>query len=101
MLLSINIASISANDVGVSPIPSVSRSVYLCVQKVYYDKTADWTRMLFRMMSWVGQEMGVLDGVGNCRRGRGSFWGEFRVSHCIQWGLCLSLIHISEPTRPY
>jgi len=37
----------------------VSQSVW----KVYCGKTVDWIRMLFGMVSGVGQGMGVLDGV--------------------------------------
>jgi len=40
------------------------------------------------MVSGVGRGMGVLDGGRDRRRGRGSFGGEFRASHCNQWGLC-------------
>jgi len=41
-------------------------------------------------MSGVGRWMGVLDGSGDRRRGRGSFLGgvEFGASHRNQWGLC-------------
>ena len=39
--LSINIVSVSANGVDLSPIPSVGLSVCLCVQKVYCGKMAD------------------------------------------------------------
>jgi len=41
----------------------VSRSVCLSVRKVYCGKTAEWIRMPFGMVSWVGRTMGVLDGV--------------------------------------
>jgi len=44
--------------------------------------------MPFAMVSGVGRGMGVLDGDGDRRRGRGSFVGEFGASHCNQWGLC-------------
>jgi len=47
---------------------SVGRSV----RKVYSTKTADWIRMPFRVVSGVGRGMGVLDGGGDRRRGRGS-----------------------------
>ena len=36
----------------------------------------------------VGRGMGVLDGVGYHRRGRGSFGGEVDASHCNQWSFC-------------
>ena len=65
--------------------------VCVCVRKVYCGKTADWLWMPFGVMSGVGFGMGVLDGGGNCRRGRGSFVGEFGASHCNQWGLCDAL----------
>ena len=46
---------------------------------MYCDKTADWIQMLFGMVSGmvsgVGRGMGVLDGGGYCRRGRGTFGG--------------------------
>ena len=38
-------------------------SVGLSVRKVYCGKTTNWIRMLFGMVSGVGQGMGVLDGV--------------------------------------
>jgi len=65
--LYISITSVSANGVGLLPIPSVS----LSVRKVYCGKMADWVRMPFGMMSGVGQGMGVLDGGGDRQRGRG------------------------------
>jgi len=75
--LPINIASVTANGVDLSPIPSfglcVCRSVGWSVPKVYCGKTAHWTRMPFRMVSGVGWWMGVLDGSANRRRGRDSF----------------------------
>ena len=36
-------------------------------------KTADWIQMPFGMVSGIAQGMGVLDGGGDRRRGRGSF----------------------------
>jgi len=91
--LSINIASISVNGVDLSSVPSVGRSEcvfvgLLCVCKVYCGKTAELIRMPFGMVSGISRLMGVLDASGECRRGRGSFWGEFGASHCNQWGLC-------------
>jgi len=41
--------------------PITCRFVCLSVQKVYCGKMADWIRMLFGMVSGVGQGMGVLD----------------------------------------
>jgi len=38
--------------------------------------------MPFAVMSGVGLGMGVLDFGGDCRRGRGSFGGDFGASHC-------------------
>jgi len=46
----------------------------------------------FGMVSGVGRAMGVLDGSGDSRRGRGSFGGEFEVFHCNQWGLCCTVV---------
>ena len=66
-------------------------SVCVCVRKVYCGKTADWIRMPFGVVSVVGLGMGVLEFVGDCRRGRSSFGGEFGASHCNQWGLCDAL----------
>jgi len=63
-------------------------SVGLSVHKVYCGKTAEWIRMPFRVVSGVGRGMGVLDGGGDRRKGKGSFGGEFGASHCNQWGLC-------------
>ena len=47
-------------------------------------KTDDLIRMPFGVVSGVSRGMGVLDGGGDCQRGRGSLWGEFEVSHCNQ-----------------
>jgi len=45
--------------------------------------------MPFGVMSGVGLGMGVLDGGGNCQRGKEeAVCGEFGVSHCNQWDLC-------------
>ena len=56
-------------------------SVSLSVRKVYCGKTAEWIRMLFGVVNEIGRGMGVLDGGGDCRKGRGSFGGEFGASH--------------------
>jgi len=45
----------------------------VCLQKVYCGKMADWIRVPFGMVSLVSQGIGVLDGAGDRRRGRGSF----------------------------
>ena len=69
---------------------SVCQSVNLslCPESVFW-QMADWIQMPFRVVSGIGRGMGViLVGSGYCRRGRGSFWGEFGASHCNQWGLC-------------
>jgi len=71
-----------------SPIISVGLSVCLSVRKVYCGKTADWIWMPFRVVSRVGRVMGVIDGGGDRRRGRGSFGGKRGTSHCNQLGLC-------------
>jgi len=47
------------------------------VWKVHCDKTADWSWMLFGVVSGVGLGMGVLDGGGDCQRGRGSLGVNF------------------------
>jgi len=47
--------------------------------------------MPFGMVSGVSREMGVLDGSGDCGRGRGSFGGEFGASHCNQWDFATRL----------
>ena len=47
--------------------------------------------MPFGVVSGVGRGMGVLDGDGDRRRGRGNFGGEVEpveASYCNQWGLC-------------
>jgi len=54
------------------------------VRKVYCDKTVDWIRMSFRVVSGVGRGRGVLDRGGDRRRGRGTFGSEFGTSHCNQ-----------------
>jgi len=66
---------------GLSPRPPVGRSVCLSVRKVYYGKMAEWIQMVFGMVSGVGRGLGVLDGGGYCRRGRGSLGGEFGAFH--------------------
>jgi len=38
--------------------------------------------MSFGVVSGVGGGIGVLDGGGYRRMGRGSFWSELRASHC-------------------
>jgi len=63
---------------------SVGRSFGLSVWWVNCGKTADWIWTSFGMMSGVGQGIGVLDGVGDRQRGRGSFGGECEASHCKQ-----------------
>jgi len=67
---------------------SVGLSVCVCVQKVYCGKTADWIRMPFDVVSEVGRGMGVLDGGGDCRRGRAVLGVKFCASHCNQLVLC-------------
>jgi len=69
-----------------SPISSVGLFVGLSIQKVYCGKTADCIWMPFGVVSVIGRGMGVLDGVADRRRGRGSFGSEFGVSHCNEWG---------------
>jgi len=44
---------------------------------VYCGKTAEWIRMPFEVVNGVDRRMGVLNGDGDRRRGRGSFGGEF------------------------
>ena len=48
--------------------------------------------MSFGEVSGVGRRLGVLDGGGDRRRGRGSFVGEFGVSRCNQWELCCVVV---------
>jgi len=55
--------SISTLVTQLSPIPSVSLSVGLSDQKVYYDKMADLIRMPFGVVCGVGRGMGILDWV--------------------------------------
>jgi len=49
---------------GLSPSPSVS----LSLRKVYCDKTANWIRTPFGMVSEIGQGIGVLNGGGDRQR---------------------------------
>ena len=68
MSLSINIASVSANGIYLSPSSSVSLYVCVCVGrlvcqsiwKVYCGKTAYWIRMPFRMVSGMGVLVGMM-----------------------------------------
>ena len=57
--LSINIASVSANSIDLSSIPSVGglSDCVSVVRKVYCGKTADWIRMPFGMVSEVARGM--------------------------------------------
>ena len=71
--LSINITSVSTTDVDLSPIPSVGRSVCVCVRKVYCGKIDDWIRMPFGMVEWGRSRDGCIRSGGNRRRRRGSF----------------------------
>jgi len=48
-------------------------SVCLSDWEVYCGKMADWIWIQFGVVSGVGRGMGVLDGGGDHRRGRGSF----------------------------
>jgi len=52
--------------------------LFVCrsVRKVYCGETADWIRMLFRVMSEVGLDVGILDFGCDRRREMGSFGGE-------------------------
>jgi len=52
----------------------------------------DWIRVLFVVLSGVGQGMVVLDGGGDRLMGRGSFGVEVWASHCNQWGLCCVVV---------
>ena len=54
---------------------SVCRSVCRSVWWVNCGKTADWIWMPFRMVSWVGRGIGVLDG-WRSSKGMGSFDGK-------------------------
>jgi len=69
--LSINTASVSVNDVDLSPIPSVGLSICVRPESVLW-QNGGWIRMPFRMVSGVGQGMCVLDGDGDRRRRGGS-----------------------------
>jgi len=81
ILLTCRLAHLS---VGLCVSLCVCRSVGLSVgPKVYCGKTADWIQMLFEMMSGVDWAMGVLDGGGDRRRGRGSFEDEFGAFYSI------------------
>ena len=93
---------------------SVGRSV--CLSSALW-KTADRIRQPFGTIDRTGPGMRQVLGFANRSMERGTFGGEFGPHHCNQWGLygvrvrqCLnrrrcglglSLIHISEPTRPY
>ena len=50
-------------------------------------KTADRTRMPFRIVGRTGSQMRQVVGFGDQSTGRGTFGGEFRSRHCNQWGL--------------
>jgi len=96
----LSLAIVSANGVDLSPIPSVGRSVCLCVRKVYYcGKTADWIRMPFGMVCGIGQGMGILDWVGNRRRKGAVLEDEFGTSHCNQWGLCCIVVRETRSSQ--
>jgi len=89
VLLSVNIASISAHGIELSSIPSVSRSVYWsAVWKVYCGKMAHWILIPFEIVSGVGWGMGVLDRGPRTPRRRGGL-GVF-IPHWFQWHICLT-----------
>ena len=72
--LSINIASVSAYLTDMSPSPSVGRSVCrsVCLKSVLWQN--GWLHPdAMGIMSGVGRGMGVLDGGGDRRRGKGRF----------------------------
>jgi len=48
---------------------------------------------------WGQSRMGVLDGGGDRRRGRGSFGGKRGASRCNQWGFCGVVILCREGWR--
>jgi len=73
----------SAHVTEHSPGPSVSRSVGQSVHKVYWAKRLIGSRCHLGWVGWGCIRWGCLSS-----KGRGSFCGEFGVSHCNQWGLC-------------
>ena len=92
--LSVNVASVSANDVDLSTLPSVGRSVWLslCVS----GKCTVAKRLIGcvcrTMVSRVGRGMGVLDGAVIVEGNGVVLGGEFGVSHCNQCGLCCIVV---------
>jgi len=85
--------SVSVIGIDLAPIPSVGLCVCLsvCLESVLW-KTADWIQMPFEMVSGVLRGMGVFDGSGDRRRGRGSFGGTCLASNCNQRGLCCVVV---------
>jgi len=75
--IAVYVVSISAYVSDLLPSPSLGLCVGLSVWKVYCGKMAHWIQMPFVMVSGVGRGMGVLNGVGYHRIGRGSFGVEF------------------------
>jgi len=67
-------------------LPHLSAGVTVCVSVWWVNcgKTADWTWMLFGVVSGVGRWMGVLDGM-EIARGKDQFWVNW-ASHCNQRG---------------
>jgi len=85
--------SVSIIGIDLSLIPSVGLcvSVSLCVWKVYCGKVADWIRMPFGVVSWIGWWTDVLDGSDDCRRGKAVLVVNLE-HHCNEWG---TLLHVS------
>jgi len=48
--------------------------------------------MPFGVVRGISREIGVLDGGGDRRSGRGRFGGELGASHCNQRGLCYTVV---------
>jgi len=55
--------------------------------------------MPFGVVSGVSRGMGVLDGGGDRRRGRGSFGDKFGASHSNQWELCGVIVSCCDGWR--
>ena len=59
---------------------------------VYCDKTADWIRMPFGVVSGIRLGMDVLNFGGDRPRERGRLGDEFAESHYNQWGICCIVV---------
>ena len=78
---------------GAAAFPSASTKIF---ERQYFGhcrETADQIRMPFGTIGRTGPGMRQIVGFVDRSTGRGTFGGEFRARHCIQWGLYGVRVH--------